>query len=210
MSARPGRWRASKLGLLTTAFVCCATHASAATNIMVRMETERGVILLELYADRAPQTVQNFLRYVDEGRYADAAFYRTVRMDNQAQNPIKIEVIQGGLGYGPHPQRLPPIPLETTQRTGIRHLDGVISMARTAEPNSANSEIFICINDQPQLDNGGMRYMDGLGFAAFGRVIAGMDVVRAIQMAPANGQMLNEPVRILAITRVAELTAEPQ
>ena len=210
MITRRRRRQAVESILLAAAAFCSALPANGATNIRIRMETGRGTIVLELFGDKAPQTVQNFLRYIDEGRYKEAAFYRTVRMDNQKHNPIKIEVIQGGLGYGPNSNRLPSIKLETTQQTGLKHLDGVISMARKADPDSANSEFFICINDQPQLDNGGMRYMDGLGFAAFGRVIAGMDVVRAIQMAPARGQMLNEPVRIISIAREAELTAEPQ
>ncbi len=188
--------------LVATIVLLLSSSSFSAQTVNVRLDTDLGAILLELYADRAPVTVRNFLRYVDEGRYKEAAFYRTVHMGNQSHNRIKIEVIQGGLGYRDHPQRLPSIPLETTRQTGIHHRDGVISMARTAAPDSANSEIFICIGDQPELDYGGMRYMDGKGFAAFGRVLQGMEIVKAIQSRPANGQILNKPVRILAAKRI--------
>jgi len=167
----------------------------------VLIQTELGDIVVELDAERAPITVSNFLRYVDEGRYADAKFYRVVTMDNQPDNLVKIEVIQGGLGMGEHPQKLPPIKQETTNVTGILHKDGVISMARLA-PDSAHSEFFICINDQPELDFGGKRNPDGNGFAAFGKVMRGMEVVRKIQQLPADGQWVKEPVGLRGIRRV--------
>jgi peptidyl-prolyl cis-trans isomerase A (cyclophilin A) len=120
-------------------------------------------------------------------------------MDNQPDNDIKIEVIQGGPGRQGRERQLPPIEHETTEATGIKHLDGVISMARN-RPGSATSEFFICIGDQPSLDFGGMRNRDGQGFAAFGRVIKGMDVVREIQqLEPDGGQYLEEPVPIRRI-----------
>jgi peptidyl-prolyl cis-trans isomerase A (cyclophilin A) len=99
-------------------------------------------------------------------------------------------------------KRFPPIEHETTAKTGIKHEDGVISMARS-KPGSASSEIFICINDQPELDFGGKRNQDGQGFAAFGKVIAGMDVVRKIQKQPADGQTLNPQIRIHSVRRVS-------
>jgi len=133
-------------------------------------------------------------------------------MDNQAQNKIKIEVIQGGLGMEVPDLPFEPIAHETTQTSGILHKDGVISMGRL-EPGTATSEFFICINDQPELDFGGDRYPDGQGFATFGKVVKGMDIVRAIQAMktdmPENeeleytsGQMLIEPVIIKKISRV--------
>ncbi|HEU4743044.1 MAG TPA: peptidylprolyl isomerase [Meiothermus sp.] len=177
-------------------------------NPKVRLETELGEIVLELYPQQAPLTVANFLRYVDENRYEGATFYRAVRPDNQPQSPVKIEVVQGGLGMDEHPAKLPPIPHETTPQTGIRHLDGTVSMARL-QPGSAHSEFFICLGDQPELDFGGRRNPDGQGFAAFGRVTRGMEVVRAIQGRPAGGdrppvqgQWLLEPVRILRVERL--------
>lgn len=161
------------------------------------LATPVGEIELELFAEKAPLTCANFLRYVREGRYDKASFYRVVRMDNQPNSQVKIEVIQGGLGMADHPQKLPPIPQETTQITGLKHLDGTVSMARLA-PDSAHSEIFICINDQPELDFAGQRNPDGQGFAAFGRVIRGMEVVRQIQQGATDEQQLKEPVPFTA------------
>ena len=170
------------------------------TNPRITINTEFGEITLELFPERAPITVDNFLRYVDEDRFTDAVFYRTVRADNQPNNKIKIEVIQGGLKADDHPQVLALIPHETTAQTGILHTDGTISMARN-EPGTASSEFFICIGDQPALDFGGMRNPDGQGFATFGRVISGMDVVRKIQSQPAIEQALTPEIRILKISR---------
>ncbi|GIW34320.1 peptidylprolyl isomerase [Meiothermus sp.] len=174
-------------------------------NPKVSIQTELGEIVLELFPAQAPITVANFLRYVDENRYQGATFYRTVRLDNQPQSPVKIEVIQGGLGMGYHSAKLPPIPLETTAQTGLRHLDGTVSMARL-EPDSAQSEFFICIGDQPELDYGGKRNPDGQGFAAFGRVIEGMEVVHQIHQLPAGGdvppvqgQWILQPVMLFSI-----------
>ncbi|GIW25378.1 peptidylprolyl isomerase [Meiothermus sp.] len=173
-------------------------------NPSVMIQTELGSIELELFLSQAPITVGNFLRYVNEKRYQGATFYRTVRPDNQAHSPVKIEVIQGGLGMGEHPAKLPPIPHETTAQTGLRHLDGTLSMARL-EPGSAQSEFFICIGDQPELDFGGGRNPDGQGFAAFGQVVRGMEVVQQIQQQPAaggmplEGQWIVEPVKIISI-----------
>lgn len=177
-------------------------------NPKVLIQTELGDIQIELYPAQAPITVANFLRYVDEGRYQGATFYRAVRPDNQAQSPVRIEVVQGGLGMDEHPAKLPPIPHETTAVTGLKHLDGTLSMARL-EPGSASSEFFICVGEQPELDFGGRRYPDGQGFAAFGRVIEGMDVVRKIQARPSGGdrppvqgQWITQPVKILSVKRV--------
>jgi peptidyl-prolyl cis-trans isomerase A (cyclophilin A) len=163
---------------------------------MVR--TEMGDITLEVYETDAPVSAPNFLRYVVEDRFEGATFYRTVTLDNQPDNDVKIEVIQGGLGDDVGGRGLPPIEHETTAQTGLRHLDGSVSMAR-AEPGTASSEFFICIGDQPELDFGGGRNPDGQGFAVFGRVIEGMDVVRMIQQQPADGQWLRPEVRITEV-----------
>lgn len=185
-------------------------------TITVKMSTELGDIVLELYPLRAPVTVANFLRYVDEDIYSDrAAFYRAVRLDNQSSK-AKIEVIQGGLGIATYEAenkifRLPPIQHETTKQTGILHKHGVISMARL-EPGTASSEFFICIGDQLSLDYGGDRNPDGMGYATFGKVIHGFDVVTRIQQARTDkpvpeefavvrGQLLSEPVKIHEIIR---------
>ena len=170
------------------------------TMIPVSIHTELGPIIIELYSNKAPITVNNFLKYIDEGRYKDFHFYRAVHLENQPQNDIKIEVIQGGLGFDKHNLELEGIPHETTEISDIKHLNGTISMARM-EPGTASSEIFICINDQPDLDCKGLRNPDGYGFAAFGKVTSGMDIVRRIQTLPSIQQMLNDPVKVDSIIR---------
>ncbi|MDR1724569.1 MAG: peptidylprolyl isomerase [Tannerella sp.] len=165
----------------------------------VVIETPMGNITVEIYTDKAPVTSANFLKLTDEGVYdkGGAAFYRVVRQDNQPRNKVKIEVIQGGLDDR---EVAAPIPHETTAQTGLKHLDGTISMARS-EPGTASSEFFICIGDQPELDFGGQRNPDGQGFAAFGRVVGGMDIVRKIQQLPDTAQYLVNPLPISAIRR---------
>ncbi len=170
-------------------FSLCNQH-----NPKVLIQTSLGDIEIEIYQKQAPITAANFIRYVAEGKFKGATFYRTVRMDNQPNNVVKIEVIQGGLRDDAHPQSLPPIEHETTTKSGILHRDGVISMARN-EPGTASSEFFICIGNQPELDYGGKRNPDGQGFAAFGRVIRGMEVVRKIQNQPAEGQWLEPEIK---------------
>ncbi len=170
-------------------------------NPQVLIKTELGDIKVEIYVNEAPITASNFLKYVDKNLLDGGSFYRVLTMDNQPDNDVKIEVIQGGLGFGENDKRFPSIAHETTEKTGIKHKDGVISMARN-EPGSASSEIFICINDQPELDFSGKRNPDGQGFAAFGKVIEGMDVVREIQQRPAEGQMLDPQIKIYSITRI--------
>jgi peptidyl-prolyl cis-trans isomerase A (cyclophilin A) len=171
--------------------------------ITVRIETEFGPIEAELYPERAPLTVANFLRYLEMGVYEGAVFHRSVRDDNQPGDSIRIRVIQGGpdpARFTDTPEPLPPILLERTSITGLRHQDGTLSMARST-PDSARSSFFICIDDQPELDYGGRRNPDGQGFAAFGRVTEGMDVVRIIHAAQVQEQALVPPVRILRIVR---------
>jgi len=169
-------------------------------NPEIIFKTGLGDFVVEIYENEAPVTAANFLRYVDEDRFEGAVFYRVVTMENQPNSEIKIEVIQGGLGYINSDNRLDQIEHETTDQTGILHKDGVISMARGL-PGSASSEFFICINDQPELDFEGRRNSDGQGFAAFGKVIIGMEVVRKIQKQQVNGQMLELQVKIHSISR---------
>ncbi len=171
-----------------------------AKPVRVVVQTDKGEFELELREARAPKTVRNFLAYVDAGLYDGGVFHRTVKPDNQPANPVKIEVIQGGINPARESEALPPIPLERTRDTGLAHKDGTISMARDT-PDSARGDFFICIGDQPELDFGGKRNPDGQGFAAFGRVVKGMDVVRAIQQAPAKGQGLTPAIKILRASR---------
>lgn len=178
-----------------------ATALAAGTR--VRIETDLGAVDLELADQAAPATVKNFLRYVDAGRYTGGVFHRTVKVrpDNQPKNTIKIEVVQGGVNPEHAEKDWPAVPLERTRDTGLRHVDGAISMARDG-PDTATSDFFLCIGDQPELDFGGHRNPDGQGFAAFGRVVAGQDVVRRVLQAPAEGQKLTPAVRIVRIVRL--------
>lgn len=171
-------------------------------NTRVVIETALGEIVAEIFEDRAPITATNFLRYLDAGFYEHGRWYRTVVPDNQPDTEIRIEVIQGGINPERESERFPPILLERTSATGLQHLDGTLSMSRFA-PDSAHSEIFICIGDWPSLDFGGMRNPDGQGFAAFGRVAQGMDVVRAIQQSARDEQRLVPPIAIDVIRRMA-------
>lgn len=173
-------------------------------NPKVQISTEMGDITLEIYLDKAPITATNFLAYVDSGKYNNkSCFYRTVRMDNQPNSPIKIEVIQGGFYEDSliEKYQFPTIKHETTKETGVFHKDGVISMAR-GPIGTASSEFFICIGDQPELDFGGKRNPDGQGFAAFGKVIIGMDIVREIQKQKDTLQYLINPIKIISVKRV--------
>ncbi len=169
------------------------------TTIKCEIKTTLGNIFIELYPDQAPITVANFMRYVDDDLYQNSRFFRTCTKENEADREIKIEVIQGG--DLPEDIIFDPIALETTEQTKLSHKDGTISMAR-AEPNTATSHFFICINDQPELDYGGKRNPDGQGFAAFGKVIKGMDIVRKIQMLENKNQQLLHPVTIITIQRI--------
>ncbi len=188
--------------LLILSFAVLAAGAPlTAENPRVLIRTELGDILIEVDEAKAPITAANFLRYVDAGLYDGAVFHRAVTLENQPNDAIRIEVIQGAIL--PNDKTFPPITHETTDQTGLKHQDGTVSMARS-RPGTASSSFFICINDQPELDFGGRRNPDGQGFAAFGKVLAGMDVARVIQARPGKGQNLTPPVRILSVRRVKE------
>ncbi|MFN7545629.1 MAG: peptidylprolyl isomerase [Acidobacteriota bacterium] len=183
-----------------TLSLLAAAQTEKNLRVVVRFETTLGDIVVALSGDRAPGTVENFLRYVDAGLYDGGVFHRTIKMDNQPQSPVKIEVIQGGPNLEKK-QSFPPIPLERTSRTGLKHVNGAISMARSG-PDTATGDFFFCIGDQPELDFGGKRNPDGQGFAAFGLVLKGHDVIRKIQKSPATGQRLSPPVKIDRLRRV--------
>ncbi len=200
---------ASKVAFTVLALVLA--KFAFAEPINVNLATTAGEIRFELFPDKAPLTVANFLKYVEGGHFTGGSFYRVVRMDNQEQNTVKIEVIQGGLAGKEGAVSFNPIVLERTNETGLKNLHGTLSMARS-EPDSGTSEFFICINDQPSLDFGGERNPDGQGFAAFGRVVEGMDVVLRIQemktipsdpdkLEYTSGQSLVEPVRFVSFDR---------
>ena len=166
----------------------------------VRFTTSFGDIVVEIDTVHAPLTGRNFLRYVDGHFYDGGRFMRTVRDDNQPNDSVRIAVVQAASDSARRGQEFPAIPLERTSMTGLRHRDGTLSMAR-AGPETATSSFFICIGDQPALDFGGRRNLDGQGFAAFGRVVDGMDVVRRINAAAAEGQRLTPAIAILRAAR---------
>ena len=176
---------------------------TTAAEPLVRILTDQGAIEIELAAKQAPATVANFLKYVEAGRYTGGQFHRTVTLhpDNQPKSTVKIEVIQGGVNPAFAEKDRPPIALERTSVTGLKHLDGTLSMARDG-PDTATSDFFICIGDQPALDFGGRRNPDGQGFAAFGRMTKGLAIVRKIQSAPADGQKLTPSIGIVRIERM--------
>ncbi|PHR70185.1 MAG: peptidylprolyl isomerase [Lutibacter sp.] len=179
--------------LMTTLLISCSQK-----TIQCEIETTEGKIIVELYPEKAPKTVANFLRYVDTNFYENTSFFRTCTSENEKDRTIKIQVIQGG--SIDEKNDFPPIELETTEQTGVKHLNGVLSMARD-KPNSATQNFFICIENQPELDYNGKRNPDGQGFAAFGKVIQGMDVVLKIQVQKNTNQLLNSPIRIHSIKR---------
>lgn len=191
------------LAALARGVAAQSTPATVAKAGMVRLviETERGDIAVSLDSAHAPATVANFLRYVDGAYYTGGVFHRTVTPANQPNDTVRIEVIQGGPNPQPKGSGFPPIELQRTNATGLKHRDGTLSMAR-AGPNTATADFFICIGDQPALDFGGHRNPDGQGFAAFGQVTSGMNVVRAIQGSAAQIQRLTPPITIRRIRRV--------
>ena len=205
---------ASTIALFVLATGACADSAQEAAQdvqdsgeapqetgmVRVIVSTEFGDIEVDINTEDAPGTSANFLRYVDAGHYDGGQFHRTVTMENQPDDSVRIEVIQASVNEEFGEQGFDPIPMERTSVTGLRHVDGAISMAR-GQPDSATSSFFFCINDQPSLDFGGNRNPDLQGFAAFGQVVSGMDVVRAIQGQPYEGQTLAPPVRITSVRR---------
>jgi peptidyl-prolyl cis-trans isomerase A (cyclophilin A) len=176
---------------------CFIVQAQKMTTCLLK--TAQGDITIELFPSKAPITVANFLSYVDAHLYDSSSFFRAVTLNNQPKDAIKIEVIQGGRIDST--KAFDAIPLETTKQTGLRHLNGTISMAR-GKPASATSSFFICINNHPELDFGGKRNKDGQGFAAFGKVVKGMKVVKKIQqLHPEQGQYFKPAGAIYTITR---------
>jgi peptidyl-prolyl cis-trans isomerase A (cyclophilin A) len=174
-------------------------------EVLVRIETAFGNIDLAIDVERAPITARNFLAYVDGGFYDAGRFHRATRADNYTPNlpnrPL-LEIIQGDINPARSGDRFPPISLERTSVTGLTHVVGTVSMPRGDEADSARSGFVIHLNDQPSLNHGGMRFDDGQGTAAFGRVAAGMDVVRTIQRQTVEGQSLAPPVEIRRAYRI--------
>ncbi len=191
--------------LLAAAGALAANPAFAqAANPKVLIQTGQGRIVVELAQDKAPITAGNFLRYVDTGRYDGSTIYRATR----AGGTGPVGLIEGGLQNDPA-KLLPPIAHESTLTTGLRHVDGTISMARYG-PGTATADFFICVGPASYLDADPNASGDNAGFAAFGAVVEGMDVVRAILALPTNGvarnpvmqgQILDPPVPIVSMKR---------
>lgn len=204
--ARAMRWSfvGTRLVVGTLVSITTATagaqRSSTASLPRVLIATSLGAIVAEIDTVHAPITAANFLRYVDGRFFQGGRFTRTVTMQNQPTDSIRIEVIQSSIDSARSRDQFPAIALERTRDTGLRHVDGTLSMARGG-PDTARGSFFICIGDQPALDFGARRNLDGQGFAAFGRVTAGMDIVRRIQTSPAEAQRLTPPIRIDSIVR---------
>lgn len=177
-----------------------APSVPPAKTVKVALKTSKGVIVLELEIERAPITTKNFLRYVDQHRLDGANFYRAMPYGPD----------DGILQGGDNSRALPPIKHEPTSKTGLTHTDGVVSMARMA-PGTARGDFFICVGDLSVFDAGRDGTSDKQGFAAFGHVSEGMDLVRAYfhgpvsktkGVGPMKGQMLDPPVKIISAKRV--------
>lgn len=186
--------------LIGILFIACSSPKYKEPHIVIK--TTAGEIEIELYSSKAPKTTAAFLANIEAGYYKNASFYRILNDENQPSNAPKAELVQGGIWKTNYKKAvsLPGIPHETTQQTGILHTDGVISMARQ-EPGTASTEFFICVGDQPGFDYGGENNPDKQGYAAFGKVIKGMDVVRSIYNRPENNQAFDPPVLIVDIVR---------
>lgn len=184
--------------LFTVMLFACSSPDHKNPHVII--ETRQGDIEIELYPGQAPKSVAAFLTYVKRGYYKNASFYRVLNDDNQPSYAPKAELIQGGI-YRSKPSlkdTLPGIPHETTEQTKILHTDGTVSLARTT-PGTATTEFFICIGDQPGFNYGGENNPDGQGYAAFGKVIKGMDVVNRIYRMPESDQYFDPAVPIFNI-----------
>jgi peptidyl-prolyl cis-trans isomerase A (cyclophilin A) len=204
--------RRSLISGLTALAISLVSGRSGAAGVgadrvcSVVMDTALGPIRVLLELGRAPLSAGDFLKYVDRGLYAGGTFYRTVRPDDDPK-PVKIEVVQGGLTDDS--KFLAPIAHEPTNLTGLRHRNGTISIARNEVGTGSAGAFFICIDDQLELDFGGKRNPDGQGFAAFGHVTSGMELIREMgalktQGPPGSpgGELIASPVQILGAHRV--------
>jgi peptidyl-prolyl cis-trans isomerase A (cyclophilin A) len=205
-------YRFSRRSMLLASIAAVATLPAKAKPLIERpslvsaeIVTRLGRMQIQLDTRHAPISAGNFLEIVDKGLFVGTQFYRSVHPEND-QNPSKISVLQGGVVD--HNKFLLPIAHETTRQTGLSHVDGTLSVGRLAPGTGSAGAFFICIGKQPELDFGGHRNPDGQGFAAFGRVTHGMELVRTIWNLPTKGvdgsiaaQMIAMPVEILTIAR---------
>lgn len=170
-------------------------------DVLVSLETSLGPIVIALKVKQAPLTTANFLRYVDEKRYDGASFWRSAK----ANSPVDYGLIEGGLQGDPK-KLLPPIAHEPTSQTGLRHVDGTVSLARK-EPGTGDSDFFICVGEAPYLDANPAGEGDDLGFAAFGQVIKGTEIVRKILNLPTPGKATNPVMEGQMLDPVVPITS---
>lgn len=192
--------RIVQLIIITALLFACSSNKSK--NPQVVIETKQGDIVIELYPDQAPQSVAAFLSYVEKGYYKNCSFYRVLNDDNQPSNAPKAALIQGGTWRSKPAlnDTLKGIPHESTQQTKLLHTDGAVSLARST-PGTATTEFFICIGDQPGFDFGGENNPDKQGYAAFGKVVRGMDIVNRIYKMRETDQYFDPAVPIINIAR---------
>src|SRR6476660_7499892 len=197
---------ATALALVMHATPRAIPQTAPTSPVLVIFETELGSITMAIDIEHAPLTAKNFLRYVDEKFYDEGVINRAVRPDNTVRHDVEIQVIQFQIDPARRRDQFPPVPIERTTVTGLRHVDGALSMARSG-PDTATASFSIVIGDQPEMNFGGRRNADGQGFAVFGRVTRGMDVVKAIQASPTGSEgpygteSLMPPIRILKAYR---------
>ena len=187
----------------TILFALSACYSPKSANPHIEIQTQYGDIELELYPQQAPKSVTAFLSYVDSGYYKNTSFYRALNDQNQPMGAAETQLIQGGL-WGTDEKKgrqIPTIPHETTKQTGIMHNDGTISLARQA-PGTASTEFFICIGSQPRFDYGGVTHADSVGYAAFGKVVKGMDIVKKIHRQPIKSELFYPHIFIRDIVRL--------
>lgn len=194
----------NSISILLVIVTCGCNQPKKYDHPTLDIQTYYGDIIVELYPEKAPKTVAGFLAFVDSGYFKNTSFYRVLKKEDQSMNANKTQLIQGGLWQSKIKllQSLPGILLETTKQTGILHQEGVISLARGAEPNSGNTEFFICMDDEPDYDYGGDASPDKKGYATFGKVISGMKFVKQIHNQPDYETNFNPPIKIINIKRL--------
>ena len=188
------------LSLALAGIQCMQTEYKQPT---IKIQTNFGDIIVELYPEKAPKTVAGFLSFIDSGYFKNSSFYRVLKKEDQPSNAFKSELIQGGIWQTDYKKQItiPGIPHESTKESGLLHKTGIISLARAA-PGTASTEFFICLSDQPVYDYGGEASPEGLGFAPFGKVIKGMAIVRQIHSQPDVDTRFTPPIKIKNIKRL--------
>jgi peptidyl-prolyl cis-trans isomerase A (cyclophilin A) len=186
--------------IIAIGFISCSHPQYKEPHVLIN--TQLGDIELELYPDKAPKTVAAFLSNIDAGLYTNGSFYRVLKAE-QMPTDFNTGIIQGGVWQATDKMRVfvPGIPHESTKQTGLSHTDGIISMARK-DTGTASTEFFICIGDQSSLDFGKGGNADGQGFAAFGKVFKGMNIVRKIQAQKNHGENFDEKIAIKEIKKL--------